>query len=64
MRELMKPGMSFPDFAHAAPKLPAGYVNERLRLDVPPGRARGRGAGIPYPDKAKKGIPEREIRET
>jgi len=54
--------MSFADFAHAAPKLPpVTSTSATARCATRPG-SRTR-AGHPYPDKAKKGIPEREIRE-
>jgi Xaa-Pro dipeptidase len=63
MRELMKPGMSFADFSHQAPKLPEGYVNERYGTMCHQAGLEDEGPGIPYPDKSRKGIPEREIRE-
>ena len=64
MRELMKPGMSFADFAHKAPKLPEGYLKGRYgSMCHQAGLEDGGAPGIPYPDVPGKTIAEREIRE-
>jgi len=66
MRELMKPGMSFADFAHQAPKLPDGYRNGRYSSMCHQAGLEDEGPGIPYPDDERKGkvlIPDREIQE-
>ena len=34
MRALMKPGMTFEEFGHAAPKLPAEYKNGRYGVKL------------------------------
>jgi Xaa-Pro aminopeptidase len=47
MRELMKPGISFEEFSHTAPKLPAEYVNGRYGTMVHQAGLEDEGPGIP-----------------
>ncbi|MEX2649473.1 MAG: Xaa-Pro peptidase family protein [Alphaproteobacteria bacterium] len=67
MRELMKPGMTFTEFGHKAPKLPPAYKNRRYSSMVHQAGLEDEGPGIPYPDDTRKGaepkIADREIRE-
>lgn len=64
MRELMKPGMTFEEFSHAAPKLPAGYVANRYNTMVHQAGLEDEGPGIPYPqDLHEESGRERVIRE-
>lgn len=66
MRELFKPGMSFSDFAHQAPKLPENYRNGRYSCMCHQAGLEDEGPSIPYPDYEGKGdvtIPDREIKE-
>ena len=66
MRELMKPGMSFEDFAQQAPKLPEAYRNGRYGVMCHQAGLEDEGPGIPYPDDRRKGkvmIPPRMIQE-
>ena len=66
MQDVMKPGMSFAEFAHAAPKLPEGYRNGRYAAMCHQAGLEDEGPGIPYPDDERKGkvfIPDREIQE-
>ena len=55
MRELMKPGMTFEEFGHAAPKLPAQYKNGRYGAMAHQAGLEDEGPGIPYPDDERKG---------
>ena len=55
MRELMKPGMTFEEFGHAAPKLPAQYKNGRYGAMAHQAGLEDEGPGIPYPDDDRKG---------
>ena len=67
MRELMKPGMTFEEFGHVAPKLPPGYMNGRYGAMAHQAGLEDEGPGIPYPDDDRKGEPtnyvDRSIRE-
>jgi len=66
MRELVKPGMSFEEFAHKAPKLPAAYRNGRYSSMVHQAGLEDEGPGISYPDDARKApvtYPKRTLRE-
>ena len=67
MRELMKPGMTFEEFGHAAPKLPPGYKNGRYGAMAHQAGLEDEGPGIPYPDDDRKGEPtnyvDRSIQE-
>ena len=55
MRELMKPGMTFEEFGHAAPKLPAQYKNGRYGAMAHQAGLEDEGPGIPYPEDDRKG---------
>ena len=66
MRELMRPGMSFAEFAEQAPRLPEGYLAGRYGGMAHQAGLEDEGPGIPYPDAERVlegGIPDREIRE-
>ncbi|MDX1401179.1 MAG: Xaa-Pro peptidase family protein, partial [Kiloniellales bacterium] len=67
MRELLKAGMTFAEFAHAAPKLPESYRNGRYTVMAHQAGLEDEGPGIPYPDDDRKGgLPSfynREIQE-
>lgn len=66
MVELVKPGMTFDEFAHRAPRLPGRYREQRYPVMAhQAGLEDSEGPGIPYPD-VKSGVrpmPEREIKE-
>ena len=55
MRELMKPGMTFEEFGHAAPELPAEYKNGRYGAMAHQAGLEDEGPGIPYPDDDRDG---------
>lgn len=65
MRELMRPGMSFEQFARKAPVLPKAYRNGRYGGMCHQAGLEDEGPGIPYPfnDRGKVSFPDREIRE-
>ena len=68
MRELMKPGMTFEEFGHAAPKLPPEYRNGRYGAMSHQAGLEDEGPGIPYPDDDRRGgwgvtFPNRTIQE-
>jgi len=68
MRELMKPGMTFEEFGHAAPKLPSEYRNGRYGAMAHQAGLEDEGPGIPYPDDDRRGgwgvsFPDRTIQE-
>ena len=64
MRELMKPGMTFAEFSHAAPKLPDAYVTGRYGTMVHQAGLEDEGPGIPYPQDLHEEAPgQRVIRE-
>lgn len=67
MRELMKPGMSFEEFARAAPSLPPEYRNLRYASMAHQAGLEDEGPGIPYlyqDDKpGKKSLPDRILQE-
>jgi len=68
MRELMKPGMTFEEFGHAAPKLPSEYRNGRYGAMAHQAGLEDEGPGIPYPDDDRKGewgvsFPDRTIQQ-
>jgi Xaa-Pro aminopeptidase len=66
-RELMKPGMSFEEFARKAPRLPKAYVGGRYSTMAHQAGLEDEGPGIPYPYRGRDGkmpvFPDREIRE-
>ena len=68
MRELMKPGMTFGELGHAAPKLPSEYRNGRYGAMAHQAGLEDEGPGIPYPDDDRRGgwgvsFPNRTIQE-
>ena len=66
MRKLMKPGMTFEEFARAAPRLPPGYRNLSYAVMAHQAGLEDEGPGIPYvhEDSAgDKAMPERELQE-
>jgi Xaa-Pro aminopeptidase len=66
MVDLVRPGMSFADFAHKAPRLPEAYVAQRYPTMVHQAGLEDEGAGISYPDDdcgPRRIMPEREIKE-
>jgi Xaa-Pro aminopeptidase len=66
MVELVKPGMTFEEFAHAAPELPEKYKAQRYPAMVHQAGLEDEGPGIPYPDDdrgPRRIMPEREIKE-
>ena len=66
MRELMKPGMTFEEFARAAPQLPPEYRNRRYGGMAHQAGLEDEGPGIPYlydDGIGAKALPERELQE-
>jgi Xaa-Pro aminopeptidase len=66
MVELVRPGMSFEEFAYEAPPLPAKYKAQRYPAMVHQAGLEDEGPGIPYPDDdrgPRRIMPEREIKE-
>jgi len=66
MLELVKPGMSFADFARQAPRLPEAYVPLRYPTMVHQAGLEDEGPGIPYPDDdhgPRRIMPDREVKE-
>ncbi len=66
MVELVKPGMTFEEFAYAAPELPEKYKEQRYPAMVHQAGLEDEGPGIPYPDDdrgPRRIMPEREIKE-
>jgi Xaa-Pro aminopeptidase len=64
MRELMKPGVTFAEFCHAAPKLPDGYIKNRYGTMVHQAGLEDEGPGIPYPQDLREDSPgDRPIQE-
>jgi Xaa-Pro aminopeptidase len=66
MVDLVRPGMSFEEFAGKAPKLPDKYRAQRYPAMVHQAGLEDEGPGIPYPDDdrgPRRIMPEREIKE-
>lgn len=66
MRELMRSGMSFDEFAHRAPQLPEAYRNLRYSCMAHQAGLEDEGPGIPYTysdQKVDKDMSDREIQE-
>jgi Xaa-Pro aminopeptidase len=61
MRELMKPGMTFEEFSHAAPKLPPGYIANRYGSMVHQAGLEDEGPGIPYPQDLREDSPGNRV---
>lgn len=66
MVELVRPGMTFEEFARRAPKLPEAYRAQRYPTMVHQAGLEDEGPGIPYPDDdrgPRRIMPQREIKE-
>jgi len=66
MFDLVRPGISFEEFARKAPRLPEAYVAQRYPTMVHQAGLEDEGPGIPYPDDdrgPRRIMPERELRE-
>jgi Xaa-Pro aminopeptidase len=66
MFELVRPGLTFEEFADAAPALPEAYQAQRYPVMVHQAGLEDEGPGIPYPEdegESRRLMPEREIRE-
>ena len=66
MLELLRPGLSFEEFARRAPRLPEAYVAQRYPTMVHQAGLEDEGPGIPYPDDdrgPRRIMPKRELRE-
>ena len=66
MVDLVRPGMTFQDFADRAPRLPQAYRALRYPTMVHQAGLEDEGPGIPYPDDdrgPRRIMPERELKE-
>jgi Xaa-Pro aminopeptidase len=66
MFDLVRPGITFEDFAHKAPRLPEAYRAQRYPSMVHQAGLEDEGPGIPYPDDdrgPRRIMPKREIQE-
>ncbi len=66
MFEMLRPGMTFEEFSHKAPKLPEAYRAQRYGGMVHQAGLEDEGPGIPYPDDdrpPRRIMPQREIQE-
>jgi Xaa-Pro dipeptidase len=66
MRELIRPGMTFEEFARQAPALPEAYRPQRYGSLAHQAGLEDEGPSIPYPDddrRPRRIMPQREIRE-
>ena len=66
MFDLVRPGITFEDFAHKAPRLPEAYRAQRYPSMVHQAGLEDEGPGIPYPDDEcgpRRIMPKREIQE-
>jgi Xaa-Pro aminopeptidase len=66
MRELVRPGTTFQEFADKAPRLPEAYRAQRYPTMVHQAGLEDEGPGIPYPDDdrgPRRIMPERELKE-
>ena len=66
MVDLIRPGMTFQDFADRAPRLPEAYRALRYPTMVHQAGLEDEGPGIPYPDDdrgPRRIMPERELQE-
>jgi len=66
MFDLVRPGLSFEEFARKAPRLPEAYVAQRYPTMVHQAGLEDEGPGIPYPDDERgprRIMPERELKE-
>jgi Xaa-Pro aminopeptidase len=66
MLELVRPGLTFEEFARRAPRLPAAYTAQRYPTMVHQAGLEDEGPGIPYPDDTRgprRIMPKRELKE-
>ena len=66
MLDLVRPGISFKEFADKAPRLPEAYAPQRYPTMVHQAGLEDEGPGIPYPDDArgpKRIMPDRVLQE-
>ncbi|HEU5193963.1 MAG TPA: Xaa-Pro peptidase family protein [Methylomirabilota bacterium] len=66
MLDLVRPGLSFKEFADKAPRLPAAYEAQRYPTMVHQAGLEDEGPGIPYPDDSrgpKRIMPDRVLQE-
>ncbi|HEY3190364.1 MAG TPA: Xaa-Pro peptidase family protein, partial [Solirubrobacteraceae bacterium] len=66
MLDLVRPGITFAEFAAKAPRLPAAYEAQRYPTMVHQAGLEDEGPGIPYPDDnrgPRRIMPERELKE-
>jgi Xaa-Pro aminopeptidase len=66
MTELVRPGLTFAEFAAQAPRLPEKYREQRYPTMVHQAGLEDEGPGIPYPDDdrgPRRIMPERELKE-
>jgi Xaa-Pro aminopeptidase len=66
MLDLVRPGVTFEEFARRAPRLPDAYVAQRYPTMVHQAGLEDEGPGIPYPDDTRgprRIMPKRELKE-
>jgi Xaa-Pro aminopeptidase len=66
MLDLVRPGLTFAEFADKAPRLPEAYAAQRYPTMVHQAGLEDEGPGIPYPDDErgpKRIMPARELKE-
>ena len=66
MLDLVRPGITFAEFAAKAPRLPEAYAAQRYPTMVHQAGLEDEGPGIPYPDDTRgprRIMPERELKE-
>jgi Xaa-Pro aminopeptidase len=66
MLDLVRPGVTFEEFARRAPRLPDAYTARRYPTMVHQAGLEDEGPGIPYPDDdrgPRRIMPKRELKE-
>jgi Xaa-Pro aminopeptidase len=66
MLDLLRPGVSFEEFARKAPRMPEPYAAQRYPTMVHQAGLEDEGPGIPYPDDdrgPRRIMPQRELKE-
>jgi Xaa-Pro aminopeptidase len=66
MVDLVRPGLTFEEFAHKAPALPEAYKAQRYGAMAHQAGLEDEGPGIPYPDDdrgPRRIMPQRELKE-
>jgi Xaa-Pro aminopeptidase len=66
MLDLVRPGVTFEEFARQAPRLPEAYAAQRYPTMVHQAGLEDEGPGIPYPDDnrgPRRIMPKRELKE-